>query len=314
MASGNQTFYTKFILVGFSDLPQQMQYLVMIVFLILYLSTVLGNVTILLLVTVDSALQSPMYFFLKNLSIVEIGFITTTVPNMLYGFFTGDRGISLLACAAQMYIFLMFGATECFLLLLMSYDRYMAICKPLRYTQIMTQQRCLQLAATAWSTCVVMQFVQTSLIFISPFCVSSTIPHYFCDISPVLQLSCSDVSLNNMLMFAASAVFLLIPFLVTILSYVFIITTILKIRSEAGRRRAFSTCASHLTSVTLFFGTAMLNYLRPSSNYSLQKDRVFVLCFNFVTPVLNPVIYSLRNSEVKGALKRQIEKLRAIYF
>ncbi|XP_078496709.1 olfactory receptor 10C1-like [Lissotriton helveticus] len=314
MALRNQTFCTEFVLLGFSDLAHQVQIFLLFAFLLLYVSTLLGNLTILLLVNIDSALHTPMYFFLKHLSTAEIGFITTTVPNMLYGLMTGDRGISLAACAGQMYFFLLFGATECFILLVMSYDRYLAICSPLFYTQIMTNQRCLQLAATSWITCTVLQLVQTFLIFMSPFCCWRTIPHYFCDISPVLQLSCTDVYVNNIMMFSASVLFLVIPFLMTVLSYIFIISAILKIQSEEGRRRAFSTCASHLTSVTLFFGTAMLNYLRPSWTYSLKTDRIFVVCFGFITPVLNPIIYSLRNNEVKGALQRRIERLREVDF
>ncbi|NXO53398.1 O10C1 protein, partial [Aramus guarauna] len=299
--TGNKTSAIVFVILGFSHRPD-MKVVFFILFLCIYIVTVLGNLLILLVINMDPVLHTPMYFFLRNLSFLEICYTSVTLPRVLVNLLSGDTSISLAGCAAQMYFFLFFGATECCLLAAMAYDRYRAICNPLHYMDIMNKKVCMQLAASSWVCGNLVALGHTTFIFSLPFCGSNVINHFFCEIQPVLMLVCVDTYWNELQIILAAAFVILMPFLLILVSYGLIISSILKIRSLKGRYKAFSTCFSHLTVVTLFYGTAVFIYIRPKSSYSLDVDKVLSLFYSVVTPILNPVIYSLRNREVKGAL------------
>ncbi|VCW69466.1 unnamed protein product [Gulo gulo] len=280
----NWTIISEFVLVSFSTLSSELQALLFLLFLTIYLVTLMGNVLIILVTTADSALQNPMYFFLRNLSFLEIGFNLVIVPKMLGTLIIQDTTISFLGCATQMYFFFFFGAAECCLLATMAYDRYVAICDPLRYPIIMSRRACAQLAAASWFSGFPVATVQTTWIFSFPFCGPNRVNHFFCDSPPVIAL-------------------------VLILgSYVRILSTIFRMPSAEGKRKAFSTCSSHLLVVSLFYSTAILTYFRPRSSTSPEGKKLLSLSYTVVTPMLNPIIYSLRNNEVKAALKRVIHR------
>ncbi|KFP73665.1 Olfactory receptor 10C1, partial [Acanthisitta chloris] len=297
----NQTSAIMFVIVGFSH-QKDLKVIFFILFLCIYIITVLGNLIILLVINMDPALHAPMYFFLRNLSFLEICYTSVTLPRMLVNLLSSDTSISFAGCAAQMYFFLFFGATECCLLAAMAYDRYRAICNPLHYMDIMTRKVCMQLAASSWICGNLVALGHTTFIFSLPFCGSNVINHFFCEIQPVLMLVCGDTYWNEVQIILAAAFVILVPFVLILVSYSLIISSILKIKSAKGRYKAFSTCFAHLTVVTLFYGTAVFTYIRPKSSYSLDVDKVLSLFYSVVTPILNPVIYSLRNREVKGAL------------
>ncbi|XP_030042486.1 olfactory receptor 10A4-like [Microcaecilia unicolor] len=300
----NQTLKTEFILLGFSDLSLPVQQFLCVLLLLVYMLAVTGNLLVFTILTVDPVLHTPMYFFLRNLSFVEMFLTTITVPKTLMNLLTDDGSISFLGCALQMYFFLLFANEECVLLCIMAYDRYVAICNPLRYSIVMSNIRCIYIAMGSWIMCILFQFGQVTFIFSLPFCKSNKIHHFFCDISPVLKLSCTDTYLNDIVRMTASVLFLLMPFVIILSSYIYIFSTVMKMNSKAGRSKAFSTCIAHITTVTLFYGTAMLVYLQPSEGY--VDERVFAICYCLINPLLNPLIYSLRSKEVKGSLKRKI--------
>ncbi|XP_029435388.1 olfactory receptor 10A7-like [Rhinatrema bivittatum] len=309
MALENQTHVINgFILLGFSDLSLQMQQFLFVLLLLIYILAVMGNLIVFTILTVDPGLQSPMYFFLRNLSFLEICFTMVTAPRTLVILLAEDRSISFFGCALQMYFFFFFGSEECVLLGIMAFDRYVAICNPLRYSIVMSNKKCIHMAVGSWIMSVVLQFGQITFILSLPFCRSKIIHHFFCDALPVLRLSCADIYLNDILRLVASTVFILIPFLVILSSYIYIISTVLRMHSTDGRSKAFSTCSSHLAVVTLFFGTAMLAYFQQNTGSANERIVAFIYCF--VNPMLNPMIYSLRSKEVKGALRRRMwEKL-----
>ncbi|XP_034957588.2 olfactory receptor 10A4-like [Zootoca vivipara] len=307
----NQTNLNEFILEGFSYLAE-LQILLFFVFLVTYIITLLGNMLIILLVKLNPSLQTPMYFFLVNLSFLEMCYTTSVVPQMLVHLLTEHKSISLARCAAQMYAFTIMGLTECCLLAAMAYDRYVAICHPLHYTVIMNHQVCTQLAAAAWIICFLVQVVQITWIFSLPFCGSKHIQHFFCDILPVMKMACIDTYKNEIVVMAVSIIFIMSPFLLIILSYIRIISTILKLPSAKGRRKAFSTCSSHLMVVTLFFGTTLFTYLIPKSSYTPRSDQMISLVYTVVSPFLNPIIYTLRNKEVKGAFKNTVSRVFSV--
>uniref|UniRef100_A0A674IJQ8 Olfactory receptor n=1 Tax=Terrapene triunguis TaxID=2587831 RepID=A0A674IJQ8_9SAUR len=303
---GNQTFLTEFILLGFGASPK-LQILLLLLFLVIYIVTMAGNILIMAVVVADQHLHTPMYFFLGNLSCLETCYTSTVLPSMLASLLTGDRTISVGGCcAAQMYFFLLLGSAECYLLAAMAYDRYVAICHPLRYVAIMERRSCVWLVAGSWLSGIPVSFIQTTLVFTSPFCGPNKINHFFCDVAPVLQLVCADTSRNEMSNITVTVVFLAIPFTLILISYTCIIATVLKMSSPGSRHRAFSTCSSHLVVVTLFYGSGMVMYLRPRSSHTTENDKLLSLFYTVVTPMLNPVIYSLRNEEVKGALRRRV--------
>ncbi|XP_065421202.1 olfactory receptor 10AG1-like isoform X1 [Chrysemys picta bellii] len=313
MASGNHTTTPGFILLGFSNLTN-LQGLLFVVFLVIYMVILLGNGVIVLVTVLDSALQTPMYFFLRNLSFVEICYSSVTLPKMVASCLAEDGSISFTSCAAQMYFFLLLAGTECFLLTAMAYDRYVAICNPLRYTLIVNREICATMVAGSWLVSILLHFGQTYLVFSLPFCGSHEINHFFCDVPPLLELSCVDTYRNKMVIFMAVLLFLIIPFFLIVISYIKIARTILKIPSAQGRRKAFSTCSSHLIVVTLFYGSGMIVYLDPKSKESVDTDKLLSLFYTIVTPMFNPFIYSLRNKEVKAALRKlvhlQVEKTK----
>ncbi|XP_054440706.1 olfactory receptor 1N1-like [Pteronotus mesoamericanus] len=303
MDSNNLSSITEFVLLGLSESPEQ-QPLLFSIFLTMYLITLLGNLLIILAIGFDPHLHSPMYFFLANLSFADASFSSTTVPKMLANIQTHSQTISYGGCLAQMQFFMIFGALDDFLLGVMAYDRYVAICKPLHYSTVMSPLVCVLLLIACWVLSSLTALLHTLLMARLSFCARNTIPHFFCDVVPLLQLSCSDTSTNQVALFTVASTILTGPPALIILSYVHIIAAILRAPSASGRQKAFSTCGSHLTVVFLFYGTAVGVYLCPPSSHAGSKDRVAAVFYTVVTPMLNPFIYSLRNSDMKTALKR----------
>lgn len=256
----------------------------------------------------DPALQTPMYFLLGNFSFLEICYVSVVLPRMLTSLCTQRRTVSLAACAAQMCFFLMLGATECFLLAVMAYDRYIAICHPLHYPLVMNYKVCVQLVAGSWIGGIPVQIGQTFQIFSLSFCGSNLINHFFCDIPPILKLACGISIVNETMVYIVAMLFVTVPFLLILVSYGKIISTILKLPSATSRAKAFSTCSSHLIVVTLFFGSATIAYLRPKTQDSAGTDKVLSLLYTIATPLFNPMIYSLRNKDVIKALKKPLCK------
>ncbi|KAM6159097.1 olfactory receptor 10AG1-like [Rhynchocyon petersi] len=303
----NNTMIREFALLGFSGIPN-LQWVLFGVFLVAYLIILLGNGIIILITKIDHTLQNPMYFFLGNFSILEICYATTTVPRMLRDIWTKKGNISFLGCATQLCFFLIFGGTECLLLTVMAYDRYVAICNPLHYPLVMNHRVCVQLVAGSWISGLPFEIGQTCQIFSLSFCGSNTINHFFCDVLPILKLACGDTSVNEMLVYILSVVFFMVPFLLVVTSYGKIISNILKISSAKGRAKAFSTCSSHLTVIILFYGTAAITYFQPKSNKSEELEKLLSLFYTILTPMMNPFIYSLRNKDVMVALKKLLPK------
>ncbi|XP_053217059.1 olfactory receptor 5V1-like [Podarcis raffonei] len=305
----NITMVTEFILMGLSDLPA-VRFSLFATFLLIYLVTLLGNGTILLAIGADSHLHNPMYFFLTNLSLLDICCPTATVPKMLENLLSEKNTISFVGCVLQLYFLVALAGTEVFLLSAMAYDRYVAICNPLRYMVIMSKKLCLQMVAGTWVTGFLNSLLHTVMTFTLPYCNSNRVNQYYCDIPPVLALSCASTYAAEMVVLIVGGIFGVGAFLVTLVSYIYIISTILRIRSAEGKRKAFSTCASHLMVVCLFYGTTIFTYIRPSSSHHPDQDRLVSMLYGVITPMLNPLIYSLRNKEVKGALKRVIVNKR----
>ncbi|XP_054850993.1 olfactory receptor 10C1-like [Eublepharis macularius] len=299
----NKTSVTEFIVLGFSELPEMKLFLFMI-FLCLYFFTILGNITIIIIVTFDSALDTPMYFFLRNLSFLEICYTSVTIPNMLVNLCLEESKVSFVGCATQLYFFLLFAVTERFILCIMAYDCYIAICAPLRYSTIMNRKICIKLSTLSWVTGICVSLGHTTFIFTLPFCRSNVIHYFFCEIQPLLTLVCGDTYWNEVQVILAATLVLILPFALILVSYIYIVSTILKMPSTTSQKKAVSTCSSHITVVTVFFGTALFMYIRPKSSYSLDTDKWISLFYSVITPILNPFIYSFRNKEVKGALKR----------
>ncbi|XP_006890795.1 PREDICTED: olfactory receptor 1G1-like [Elephantulus edwardii] len=303
MGIRNRTTVSDFLLLGFSEHPEQ-QSLLFGLFLVMYLITVLGNLLIILAISCDSHLQTPMYFFLANLSFTETCFTCTIVPKVLVNIHTQHYTISYAGCLVQMYFFMALTLLDDFLLAVMAYDRYVAICLPLHYTMIMHPQRCLLLVASSWLCSHLLAFSLTFLMSQFFFCASHSIPHFFCDVPPLLKLVCSDIHNYQVTMLTEAILSGLIPLTCVLVSYAHIIHTIVRIPSSGGKHKVFSTCGSHLSVLTLFYGTLFLVYLRPSSSYSADSGMVISVIYTMVTPMLNPFIYSLRNRDMKGALWR----------
>ncbi|XP_072284795.1 olfactory receptor-like protein OLF1 [Pyxicephalus adspersus] len=293
----------KFFLLGLSTDPY-LQVICFLVFLVIYLTTLSGNLLLIFVVRSNPKLQTPMYFFLSNLSIIDLCFSSTIVPILLLNTISTNGSISLDGCATQMFFSLVLGATECLLLAVMAYDRYAAICKPLHYNAIMNKKSCIGLALIAWSGGLVNATIHVVLTFQLPYCRSHHVNHFFCEVPPFLRLSCRDTRLNEIAMYIAAGIISLCAFLLTLISYVHIVSTILKIRSSQGRLKAFSTCASHLTVVTLYYGTITFIYLQPRSAFSSETDKVVSIIYTVITPMLNPIIYSIRNKDVKSSIIR----------
>ncbi|XP_015265477.1 PREDICTED: olfactory receptor 2AP1-like [Gekko japonicus] len=311
IASGqwrNETVVTIFILLGFRELPQQ-QILLFLVFLVVYLMTMTGNILIVLLLVADHHLHTPMYFFLGNLSSLEICYTSTVIPRMLVSFLTGDKTISLLACLAQLYSFGTLAATECYLLAVMSYDRYLAICKPLRYSVFMNARISIQLAIYCWGSGLLGSTVVIALTSNLSFCKSNEIDHFFCDFPPLIKLACNDTSLAEIALSVVCSIISVFPTALTLTSYICIINTILRIPTNIGKQKAFSTCSSHLIVVTIFYGSLLAVYLVPSSK---NLNKILSVFYTLLTPLFNPLIYTLRNKEVNRALRKYLNKLISI--
>ncbi|XP_059010799.1 olfactory receptor 1F1-like [Mustela lutreola] len=305
MRGANQSSVSEFLLLGLSRQPQQQQ-LLFVLFLSTYLATVLGNLLILLAVGLDSRLHIPMYFFLSSLSFVDICFVSTTVPKMLANHILGTQTISFSGCLTQMYFVFMFVDMDNFLLAVMAYDRFVAVCHPLHYSTKMTPQLCGLLVVGSWVIANLNALLHTLLMARLSFCADNTIPHYFCDVTPLLKLSCSDTYLNEMMILTEGSLIMITPFICILASYVHITCAVLRVPSTKGRWKAFSTCGSHLAVVSLFYGTIIAVYFNPLSSHSSEKDTAATVMYTVVTPMLNPFIYSLRNRDLKRALGKVV--------
>uniref|UniRef100_A0A8D0FYN1 Olfactory receptor n=1 Tax=Sphenodon punctatus TaxID=8508 RepID=A0A8D0FYN1_SPHPU len=302
----NLTRIQEFILVGFPTI-MKLQVLLFVIFFTVYVLTLLENVVIIALIKTNHHLQKPMYFFLSHLSFLETWYISVTVPKLLVNFLAANKSISFIGCMAQLYFFISLVCTECVLLAVMAYDRYLAICNPLRYPAIMSQRLCMQLAVGSWLAGFLISMLKVFFISRLNFCGPNIINHFFCDISPLLNLSCSDMTVAEMVDFVFALIILLIPLSVTVISYICIINTILHIPTAQGRKKAFSTCASHLTVVIIFFSATLFMYARPRRIHSFDLNKLVSIIYTIVTPMLNPFIYCLRNQEVKEALRKTLD-------
>jgi olfactory receptor len=308
MAVGrNNTTVKNFILLGFSDLPQ-MKVFLFVLFLGIYLLTLAWNLSLIALIRMYSHLHTPMYFFLSNLSFLDICYVSSTAPKMLSDIITGQKTISFVGCAAQYFIFCGMGLTECFLLAAMAYDRYAAICKPLLYTALVSHTLCLKMVAGAYVGGFLSSLIETCSVYQHDFCGPNMINHFFCDLPPVLALSCSDTFTSQVVTFFLGIVVGIVSVLVVLISYGYIVAAVLRISSGKGRTKAFSTCVSHLTAVTVFYGSGFFMYMRPHSSYSLNWDKVVSVFYAVVIPMMNPIIYSLRNKEIKNAMRKAVER------
>ncbi|XP_049635794.1 olfactory receptor 5W2-like [Suncus etruscus] len=305
MAVENCTEYTDFIFLGLSR-RHDVQLGLFIFFLFVYGITVVANVGMILLIKMDSRLHTPMYYFLSNLSFCDVCYSSSVSPKMLADFLSEKKRIPYTACPIQMYFFASFGDIECLLLAVMAYDRYVAICNPLLYTVAMSRRLCTLLVFLTYFMGFLDSAIHTVLAFRLSFCHSNIIDHFYCDLPPILALATSDTSLNEILIFILGTFILSCSVFTVFLSYSYIIATILRMKSAEGRRKAFSTCASHLSTVALFHGTLLYMYLRPSSSYSMDTDKITSVFYTVIIPMLNPLIYSLRNKDVKGAMKKVI--------
>ncbi|NXE85370.1 O11L1 protein, partial [Cochlearius cochlearius] len=299
----NVTEVLEFRLLGFSSNPC-CQILLFTVFLIIYILTILGNILIISVVTLEPQLHSPMYKFLKNLSFLEVCYTTTIIPKMLASLLAKRKSISFSGCMAQLYGFVFLGATECYLLAVMAYDRYLAVCEPLRYGVAMTAEFYTRLAVGSWAAGVFTGLLPCLMVSRLHFCSYNLIDHFFCDISPLLKLSCSDTTVTEAVIFILSLLVLSTCFVLTCVSYLLIILSILKMPSASGKRITFSTCSSHLIVVTIYYGTMISMYVRPTYNLSSEVSKAVSVLYTVVTPLLNPVIYSLRNKAFKKALEK----------
>jgi len=305
MASGNCTTPTTFILSGLTDNPR-LQMPLFMVFLVIYTTTLLTNLGLIALISVDLHLQTPMYIFLQNLSFTDAAYSTVITPKMLATFLEETKTISYVGCILQYFSFVLLTVTESLLLAVMAYDRYVAICKPLLYPSIMTKAVCWRLVESLYFLAFLNSLVHTSGLLKLSFCSSNVVNHFFCDNSPLFQISSSSTTLNELLVIISGSLFVMSSIITILISYVFIILTVVRIRSKDGKYKAFSTCTSHLMAVSLFHGTVIFMYLRPVKLFSLDTDKIMSLFYTVVIPMLNPLIYSWRNKEVKDALHRAI--------
>ncbi|XP_030043859.1 olfactory receptor 6N2-like [Microcaecilia unicolor] len=311
MESSNHSTVIEFIIMGFPSL-NGLHILFFIGLLIIYLLTITGNVVIFWVIRLESRLHIPMYFFVSVLSFLEIWYTAVTIPKMLANLLADKKSISFNGCLLQTYFFHSLGATECYLLTVMAYDRYLAICNPLRYPAIMTTKFCFQLTMGCWICGFMCPVTEVILISKLPFCGENEILHIFCDFPPLLSLACTDTSINVLVDFAINAFIILVTFLFIMSSYIKIIITILKIKSAEGRRKAFSTCVAHLTVVLVFFSCIIFMYVRLTKSYSLNYDRTLAVIYSVLTPLFNPLIYSLRNKEIRAAIRRIIHKQQSL--
>ncbi|XP_026503026.1 olfactory receptor 11L1-like [Terrapene carolina triunguis] len=309
MEKANQTTVKEFIFLGFSSL-QNLQVLLFVFILFIYMLSLMGNFLIIVVVLAEPLLHTPMYFFLGNLSFLEIWYTSITVPKLLANFLSRSITITVNGCVTQYYFFFSLGATECFLLAVMAYDRYLAICSPLRYTTIMNHRLCFRLSTSSWVGGFLSPLLPTILISQLSFCGPQKINHFFCDSDPIFKLSCSDTYIQEAIGYTCSSVVILSSFLLTMSSYVNIIANIVKLTSAKAQKKTFSTCASHLTVVTIYYGTIIFTYVRPPSTYSFGLGKVVSVFYCVITPLLNPLIYTLRNKDVKKAIWKSFTRMR----
>ncbi|NXF35613.1 O1020 protein, partial [Nyctibius bracteatus] len=306
----NKTVVTEFILLGFGN-GLELDSLLFLMFLSIYIATLTGNIFIIVLVVANQHLHTPMYFFLGNLACLEICYSSDILPRMLLSYLGGDRSISVNGCFTQYYFFGCLAAAECYLLAVMSYDRYLAVCKPLHYASHMNRKLCLQLGVASWISGFLSNSILTFLISNLDFCGPNEIEHFFCDSFPMIKLSCSDTHVAGLATSVVAGVCSLPPFLLTFSSYLYIIITVMKIPSATGRKKAFSTCSSHLIVVILFYWSILTAYVLPHHNTRISPNKVFSVFYAILTPLVNPFIYSLRNKEVRETLRKQTSKLNA---
>ncbi|XP_020831784.1 olfactory receptor 5B2-like [Phascolarctos cinereus] len=301
----NRSEVNEFILTGLTDAPE-LQVPLFVMFTFIYLITLVGNLGIVALIYSESCLHTAMYFFLSNISLVDFGYCSAITPKVMAGLLTGDKVISYNSCAAQLFFFGAFVVTESFLLASMAYDCHAAVCKPLHYTTTMTSTVCTYLASCAYICGFMTSSMVIGNIFSLSFCRSNIVHHFFCDIPPLLVLSCSDIHITESLVFILGSLNTCFTIFVVFTSYLLIFITILNIHSVEGRQKAFSTCASHLTAVSIFYGTIIFMYFQPSSSHSMDSDKVVSVFYTMVIPMLNPLVYSLRNKDVKNAFRKAV--------
>ncbi|XP_037695009.1 olfactory receptor 5B12-like [Choloepus didactylus] len=301
---------TEFILVGLTD-AKELQVPLFLIFTLIYFITLVGNLGMIVLILLDSNLHTPMYFFLSNLSLVDCVYASAITPKVMVGVFMGDKIISYSACAAQMFFFAAFATTESFLLASMAFDRHAAVCKPLHYTTTMTSMVCALLITGSYICGLLQSTIHVAFTFHLSFCHSNVVNHFFCDIPPLLALSCSDIYSNQIMLFTLAAFNVFFTLFVILNSYLFIFIAILRMHSIEGWKKAFSTCASHITTVFIFYGTVTFMYLQPSSSHSMDTDKIASVFYTMVIPMLNPLVYSLRNKEVRSAFMKVVEKAKS---
>ncbi|XP_069615987.1 olfactory receptor 5AR1-like [Ranitomeya imitator] len=298
MTPGNKSFVREFVILGITNDPT-LQHVLFVLFLLIYIVSVFCNTSIMLTILIINDLHSPMYYFLSNLSFSDLCYSTVISPKMLFDFFFERKLISFIGCAVQLYFFAVFASTECYILSTMAYDRYVAICHHLLYVLIMNKRKCVIFTLLVYIGGLCTAAVHTSCTFILPFCGPNVINHFYCDIPPLMELSCADTYISKTVIFV----------IVILASYIYIFFTILTIHSSEGRRKAFSTCSSHLLCVALFYGTVFFMYLRPASNYSVTQDKIVSVFYTMIIPMMNPIIYCLQNKEVKDAVKTHFSRL-----
>ena len=303
----NNTEVAEFILLGLSSAPE-LQVPLFMIFTLIYLISVVGNLGMVILILMDSRLHIPMYFFLSNLSLADLCYSSAVTPKVMAGLLIGNKVISYNACAAQMFFFATFATVENYLLASMAYDRYAAVCKPLHYTTTMTTGVCARLVIGSYVYGFLNASVHIRDTFSLSFCKSNVVHHFFCDVPAVMALSCSDRQISELILVIVASFNIVFALLVILISYLFIFVTILKMHSAEGYQKALSTCASHLTAVSIFYGTIIFMYLQPSSSHSMDTDKIASVFYTMVIPMLNPLVYSLRNKEVKNAFKKVAEK------
>ncbi|XP_002709027.3 olfactory receptor 5B17-like [Oryctolagus cuniculus] len=305
----NNTEVSEFILLGLTSVPE-LQVPLFIMFTAVYIITLIGNLGMIVLILLDSCLHTPMYFFLSNLSLVDFCYSSTVTPKVLVGLLVEDNIISYSACATQMFFFAVFATVESYLLASMAYDRYVAVCRPLHYATIMTRNTYTFLTIGCYIIGFLIASIQTRDTFRLPFCMSNVIHHFFCDIPAVMTLTCSDRHISELILIILSSFNIFFALLVILISYLLIFITILKMHSGEGYQKALSTCGSHLIAVSLFYGAVIIMYLQPSSSHSMDTDKIASVFYTMIIPMMNPVIYSLRNKEVKGAFKKVVQKAK----
>ncbi|KAM3919030.1 olfactory receptor 2B6-like [Leptodactylus fuscus] len=308
MENFNQTLPKRFFLLGLSTIPH-VQVIGFLLFLVMYIMTLVGNCLLLITVRTSPTLHTPMYFFLSNLSFIDISLSSTVAPVILINTLSIDTSISVGACVLQMFCYLVLAVAECVLLAIMAYDRFVAICRPLHYSSIMNIRFCIILALIPWIVGFINASIQVPLTWRLPFCRTHHVNHFFCEVPAFLRLSCIDPWINEIAMYVAAVSIAMCSFVLTLISYVYIISSILRIHSSRGRHAVFSTCFSHLTVVSLYYGTLLSIYLHPPSSHSAEKDKIASFLYTVATPMLNPIIYSIRNKDVKNGIIRNNKKI-----